>query len=86
MAAKDAMSLIWRNAARFAVVASLGSIFIVVGKIFVCALTTFICYLILTETTYKDKIYSPFFTSGFIAILSYFVGLIFMSVYGNLLF
>ena len=59
-AAKDAIVLLIKNPGRFAVVNGLGSVFILLGKLFICALSTFVGYILITEIPkYKDKIYSP---------------------------
>jgi len=49
VAAKDALSLVWCNADRYALVSSIGGAFIFIGKLFISSLTTFFCYLILSK-------------------------------------
>ena len=72
-----------KNPGRFVAVGGLGNVFVFLGKIFVCALTTFIGYLIVTKTpSIADKIYSAFIPALLIAIIAYCVGYLFMSVYG----
>jgi len=59
VAAKDALSLIWCNADRFALVNGIGGAFIFIGKLFITCATTFVCYLILTYADpYKSELSS----------------------------
>ena len=59
MAAKDAMSLVWCNADRYALVNGIGGMFIFVGKIFIAGGCTVWCYLVLEYVEpYKNEISS----------------------------
>ena len=59
MAAKDAMSLVWCNADRYALVSGIGGAFMFVGKLFMAGATTGVCYCILAYTEpYKTEISS----------------------------
>lgn len=49
-AAADAIGLIIRNPARFAVVGGFGEIFVAIGRIFISLLTGLVCYLIITKS------------------------------------
>jgi len=79
--AKNAMSLLWDNAGRASIVQGMGGIFVFVGEGFVCLLTSFICYVILT-TSDNYKSYSPWLPLIVIFFISYTVGALFMSIYG----
>lgn len=57
--------------------------FIFIGRLFVCATTTIICYAIITNATYySDKIFSSIAPTILFVIISYVIGSLFMSVYG----
>jgi hypothetical protein len=82
-AAKDAFFLILRNPLRMGVVASIGSIFVLFGKIFIAALTALGAFLTVTNWTYfSEKLYSPFIPTLVVFFFAYVVGALFMSVYG----
>jgi len=60
-AAKDGFFLVMKNPLRFGVLASIGSIFILFGKLFIAAISTLIGFVIITNASaYENKIYSPF--------------------------
>lgn len=60
--AKEAFFLILRNPARFSVVASIGEVFIFIGKLFIAGLSTFFSYLIIANASpYKEELYSVWF-------------------------
>ncbi len=60
VAAKDAFFIILRNAFLFTIAAGLGEVFMTVGKVFICAFSTFACYTILTTSDiYEDKVFYP---------------------------
>jgi len=52
MAAKAGMEMAMANAVRFGLVTLIGDLFIFIGKVFICVLTTLICYLIITRAPY----------------------------------
>lgn len=82
-AAAEAFSLMIRNAARFTVAGGIGEMFIVLGRIFICALTGIIGYLIITNTpSIANNLDSPVAPTIVMTIIGYAVGSIFMSVYG----
>ncbi len=83
MAAVNAFCLVIKNAARFGVVNSIGCIFMFIGKLFIIVTTCITCYLLIDNVaTFSDNV------SGFpvgilvvVAIICYFVGSLFMSVF-----
>ena len=83
MAALNAFCLVIRNAARFGVVNSIGCIFMFLGKLFIivgCCVST---YLILDRVEYFYKALSGFPVGPMAAsaVIGYFVGSVFMSVF-----
>jgi len=82
-AAKDAFMLILNNPLRMGVVSSIGSVFVLFGKIFVASLTALAAFLVITNwDTYSEQIYSPFIPTLVVFIFAYAVGAVFMTVYG----
>lgn len=63
--------------------ASLGSAFIVFGKVFIMSLCCLVGYLVCTNVApYKDELHGVFAPLFIIAVVSYIMGDLFMSVYG----
>jgi len=63
--------------------AILGGVFIALGKFFICGLSSFIGYYILTNVDpYKTELYSAYAPLFLMVILTYMIGDLFMSVYG----
>eukprot|EP01017_Pseudomicrothorax_dubius_P000639 TRINITY_DN0_c2295_g1_i1.p1 TRINITY_DN0_c2295_g1~~TRINITY_DN0_c2295_g1_i1.p1 ORF type:complete len:101 (+),score=39.87 TRINITY_DN0_c2295_g1_i1:1-303(+) len=59
------------------------SLFIIIGKLFICTLTVLCGYMIITRSeTFKTKITSPIGPSICFAIVAYVIGAIYMAVYG----
>lgn len=84
LAAKDAFFLILTNPVKFGLLATLGGVFIFIGKIFIAGVTGLIGYIILTNVEYyKTNLFSPLFPTFFCALIGYFIGSFFMSIYGN---
>ncbi|EAR87511.1 plasma-membrane choline transporter (macronuclear) [Tetrahymena thermophila SB210] len=82
-AAKDAFELIWCNPAKFGTVATIGNIFIFIGRLFIAGITGLISYIILIKSSYYDShLFSPIVPTVFCVVIGYFVGTFFMSVYG----
>ena len=54
--AADAISLIIRNPIRFAIVGGLGSVFVAIGRMFICLLTGLTCYLMITKSSLKELV------------------------------
>eukprot|EP00825_Cyclidium_porcatum_P019462 TRINITY_DN220_c0_g1_i3.p1 TRINITY_DN220_c0_g1~~TRINITY_DN220_c0_g1_i3.p1 ORF type:complete len:664 (-),score=98.29 TRINITY_DN220_c0_g1_i3:141-2132(-) len=82
-ACKEAIRLVWSNAARVALVQGLGAVFIFLGKIFIVCATVLTSYLVLTRYSYyKENISNPILPCIIIGIISYVIAVIFMSVYG----
>ena len=81
-AAKAAMTIIWCNPARMALVNGLGEAFVFIGKLLMMIMTVLICYRILTEVDpYKVKVSNPFLPCIIILLISYAVANVFMMVY-----
>lgn len=73
--------LIVRNAARFSIITGIGAILMFVGKALIILLSGWIAYLILMNSSMKDKIYSPVFPVIVVVIIAYLIASIFLSVY-----
>ncbi|KAL4485812.1 hypothetical protein ABPG72_012352 [Tetrahymena utriculariae] len=83
VAAKNAMEIIWSNAARFALVNGIGGAFIFLGKLFVTCATVFVSYMILTkQSPYKDTIDNFVLPCIIIFFIAYAISICFMCVYG----
>jgi len=81
-AAKDGFELVWSNPVRFAIVGGVGNIIMFLGKLMIAAATTLIFYFIITyETTIKANILQPIYLLVLVFIISYAIGILFMSVY-----
>jgi len=81
--AVESWNLMTRNAARFTVVEGIGHMFTFLGELFICCTTSFIAYLILTNSSYyQQNLHSPLTPTIVIAFLSFVIGSNFMSVYG----
>lgn len=83
-AAYDSFYLMLRNLASFEALGGVGSMMIVMGKISLCAITSFICYL---GIAYSDQI-NPFLYSTVVPIIyvmltSYYMGSLFVTIYGS---
>jgi hypothetical protein len=76
-----AFFLIVRNCARFSIISGIGFILMFLGKAVIMGLTGFIGYIILMNTTLKDKITSPILPTCLYVVIGYLVGSIFLSVY-----
>merc|ERR1711937_28963 len=78
---KRAFFLILRNIARIGAVALLSTIFLFLGKMFICAIptTAAVYLLIMNEST---KVASPAVPLAIIAISTYIIGSSMMAVYG----
>jgi len=77
-----AFCLILKNAARFAIVGSMGFIFLFLGKLFIACATAAACFAALT---YWDKpaeeIASPYFPCFVALVIGYVIGSIYLSVF-----
>jgi len=72
------------NVGRFTIVSGIGTVYTVVGKLFISLLSGLIVYLILTNVEpYKSKLFSPLLPTIFAIALAYLVGILFMSIYGK---
>lgn len=54
-AAKDGFWLVYSNPGKFAIVNGIGHIFTAIGKLFIALITTYLCYLIITENEKYSK-------------------------------
>lgn len=81
-AAKNAFLMILENAARFAVIGSIGELFNFLGKLLITFASMLLGYLIITKYEYyNDAISSPIPPTVIFGIVSYLVAALFMSVY-----
>lgn len=81
--AKNAFFLIVRNPLKFGLVETIGEIFIFVGKLFISLLTTFCCYMVITRVSkFSKDLFSPILPTIFFFVISYTIGVLFMTVYG----
>ena len=58
-AAKDGFELAWSNAVRFAVVGGVGAVIMFIGKVCIAGVTALCFYLVITQTSVKDKYLQP---------------------------
>lgn len=79
---KDAFSIISSNFLRFAAVNGLGGIFVFIGILFIVFLNTFFCYLIMAYSPVNEKVTSIYPALMIIFVISIFIALPFMSIYG----
>jgi hypothetical protein len=71
-----------KNPARFAVVGSIGNIFVFLGKLIILSGVVLWAYFSCTEiSSLVDDLYSPWVIVIVCTILGYFVAVVFMSVY-----
>lgn len=78
----NAFLLIVKNVLRFGATASVGAIFMFLGRLFIICVTVLVCYLQMTEwPQVKEQVSSPYFPCIVAAIIGFLVGAIFMSVF-----
>ena len=78
----NAFLLIVKNALRFGAVASVGEIFLFLGRLFIICVTVAVCYLQMTEwPEVKAKVASLYFPCIIAAFIGFLIGAIFMSVF-----
>jgi hypothetical protein len=78
----QAFCLILKNAARFAVVGSMGCIFLFLGKLFIACATALACYAALTYWEKPaDQIASPYLPCLVALVIGYMIGSIYLSVF-----
>lgn len=81
-ASADVVALIAANPLRYTIVGAVGTILALVGKLLIAALTTFLFYLFITfVSSVKENVQEPIYLLIVVAITSYAVALIFMSVF-----
>jgi len=81
--ASAALSLIMSNPALVSTLAGIGGVFRFLGKVFISLITVYICFYILdTYEPWKTTVNSVFLPLVVIFIISWIIGVIFMSVYG----
>ena len=78
--AKAAFFLILRNAARVGTLSVITSLISLIGRIFICASTGGVFYIILEEQLGND-IYSPVGPTAVVIILSFFTGTMFTNIF-----
>lgn len=76
--AKRGFEIIASNPLRVGTVKCVNALNVFLGKVFICVTTTIVAYIYLKN---MDGLYFFFFPAGFIAIFSWFIGCIFMSIY-----
>lgn len=82
--ARDALELVWTNPAKFGVIATIGGIFIFIGRVFIGGATGLICYAIFINVDYyEENLFSPILPTVFCVIIGYLIGTFFMSIYGK---
>lgn len=74
--------MIARNPAKFAIMATLGNLFVFLGKIFICAASCLIGYLALTKGSLKDELNGFVGPLIVIGVCTFIIGDLFMSIYG----
>ena len=68
---------------KFGFVHALGAVFVFIGKLFVCALTGVLGYLLIEfNSSLKDKLYSKIVPVFIFILVEYFISSLFFSVYG----
>lgn len=73
-----------RNLPSFKALGGVGSMVIILGKLFISVTTAFICQIILQNSTkLATLLYTPVLPVIIIFIVSYFMGSMFISVYGT---
>jgi len=70
-----------RNAARFTITAGIGVILIFLGKALIMALSGWIAYIILMNSSLKDQIYSPITPVVVCVGIAYILASVFLSVF-----
>lgn len=82
-AAKEAIRVLWANAARVTIINGLGAVFIFLGKLFMVIATVLAAYLVLTRYEYyKENVSNPILPCIIIGVIAYVISVVFMSVYG----
>ncbi len=71
-----------RNKSNFDSLSSAGALLILFGKLFVCASTSLLFYIIISSR-FRHDLYSSLLPMIFVIYASYNAGSIFMSIYGT---
>jgi hypothetical protein len=79
--AKAAFFLIIRNAGCFGITLGIANVLMFVGKAFIMALSGFLTYVILEQSSLSEKLYAPFVPVLIVIIVAYMVASIFLSVF-----
>ncbi|EAR92862.2 plasma-membrane choline transporter (macronuclear) [Tetrahymena thermophila SB210] len=83
-ACHESFYLMKRNEKYFKSLQGLGSLMLLLGKCFICCSSTFLCYLILSDSeTYKKELYSPVLPTVLITYITFTIGNIFVTVYSS---
>lgn len=81
-AAKDGFEMVFSNVLRYSIVSGVGSILMFIGKLLIALGTTACFYaFILYHPTARDNIFQPIYLLIIVFIMSYAVGVLFMTVY-----
>ena len=82
--AMEAFILILKHAGKFAVVSGLGGIFMLLGKMTIASVTTFLGFIIIDNwPAIRDELQSQFAPLIVIFLIAYVVGAVFISVYST---
>ena len=80
--AMEAFILILKHASKFMVISGLGGIFMLLGKMTIASLSTFLGYILIENwPSIKDRLESQIAPLVVIFLISYVVGAVFISVY-----
>ena len=78
----EAFILILKHASKFMVISGLGGIFMLLGKMTIASLSTFLGYILIENwPSIKDRLESQIAPLVVIFLISYVVGAVFISVY-----
>jgi hypothetical protein len=81
-AAKDGFELVWSNGIRYTIVAGIGELMMFLGKLAIASLTCGLFYLIIMyNSSARSNVLQPIYLLIVVFIMSYAVGMLFMSVY-----
>lgn len=81
-AARESMRLLWANAARASLIAGMGSLFMLIGRLFIVTGTIIISYLLYTQLPEYSEMTTNIYCLIVIFFISATLSMIFMSVYG----
>ena len=76
--ASNAFQLLLRNALRLAAITGITTVFLCIGKLFVAAMTGFICALIIMGGNINDVVNAPMFSVTVIVLMAFAIASAFM--------